>query len=60
MSLALAICQICPPNEVDTMNAVLLNLFDTRSSLMHLLKMMIDEEVSKTGTNPVVAQAASH
>ena len=49
MSLAIAICEICPPNEVDAMNAVMLNLFDTRSSLMHLLKMMIDLEIQKTG-----------
>lgn len=47
--LALAICEICPPNEVDSMNAVLLNLFDTRSSLMGLLKTMIDNEIQKTG-----------
>ena len=49
MALALAICEICPPNEVDAMNAVLLNLFDTRSSLMNLLKTMIDLEIGKTG-----------
>ena len=34
------------------MNAVLLNLFDTRSSLMNLLKTMIDNEIQKTGTVP--------
>ena len=31
------------------MYAVLLNLFDTRSSLMNLLKMMIDLEMGKSG-----------
>lgn len=54
MSLALAICEICPPNEVDSINAVMLNLFDTRSTLMHLLKMMIDLEIKKTGKSIMV------
>ena len=54
MSLALAICEICPPNEVDSINAVMLNLFDTRSTLMHLLKMMIDLEIKKTGKSMMV------
>lgn len=49
MTLALAICEICPPSEADGMIAVLLNLFDTRSSLMSLLKTMIDLEISRTG-----------
>lgn len=55
MALALAICEICPPNEVDAMNAVLLNLFDTRSSLMNLLKTMIDLEIQKTGARLVTS-----
>ncbi|EMD40361.1 hypothetical protein CERSUDRAFT_148314 [Gelatoporia subvermispora B] len=46
--LALTVCEICPASEVDNMIAVLLNIFDTRSSLMCLLKMMIDLEVSRT------------
>ncbi|KAI0775878.1 hypothetical protein BD413DRAFT_470082 [Trametes elegans] len=57
--LALAICEICPPNEVDSMNAVLLNLFDTRSSLMQLLKMMIDIEIRKTDSDTALFRSNS-
>ena len=49
MVLALAICETCPASEVDIVTPVLFNLFDTRSSLMRLLKVMIDREVGRTG-----------
>ncbi|CDO69579.1 hypothetical protein BN946_scf184759.g19 [Trametes cinnabarina] len=58
-TLALAICEICPPHEVDSMNAVLLNLFNTRSSLMNLLKMMIDIEIQKTDSDTALFRGNS-
>jgi len=45
----MAICETCPPGEVDIMVSVMLNLFDTRASLMSLLKLMIDREISHSG-----------
>jgi hypothetical protein len=48
MVLAMAICETCPPSEVDIIISVLMNLFDTRASLMNLLKMMIDREIAHT------------
>ncbi|KAH9948737.1 hypothetical protein B0H21DRAFT_787622 [Amylocystis lapponica] len=51
MMLALAICEVCPPVEVDNLISVLLNIFDTKSSLMTLLKMMIDLEVGRTDSD---------
>ena len=49
MVLAMTICEICPPNEVEMMISVLLNIFDTRESLLSLIKLMIDREVAQTG-----------
>jgi hypothetical protein len=49
MLLALAICEICPSSDVDVIISVLMNLFDTRTSLVSLLKAMIDREISHTG-----------
>jgi hypothetical protein len=49
MVLALAMCETCPPSEVEVMISVLLNLFDARPSLMNLLKLMIDREIAHTG-----------
>ncbi|EKM59988.1 uncharacterized protein PHACADRAFT_115378 [Phanerochaete carnosa HHB-10118-sp] len=48
--LALAICSCCPPGEADQIINVMLNLFDTRSKLMSLVKAMIDKEISSTET----------
>jgi neurofibromin 1 len=49
MLLALAICEICPSSDVDVIISVLMNLFDTRTSLVNLLKSMIDREIAHTG-----------
>lgn len=46
--LALAICSCCPPGEADQIINVMLNLFDTRSKLMSLIKAMIDKEINST------------
>ncbi|KAF9527976.1 hypothetical protein CPB83DRAFT_363170 [Crepidotus variabilis] len=48
MLLALTICDICQPAEVELMISVLLNIFDTRTSLLNLIKLMIEREVTRT------------
>ncbi|KAG0709913.1 hypothetical protein DFH29DRAFT_1012634 [Suillus ampliporus] len=48
MLLAMVICECCPANEVDMMISVLMNIFDTRASLVALLKTMIDREIAHT------------
>ena len=53
MVLAMAVCETCPPAEVDIMISVLLNLFDTRTSLVNLLKLIIDREIARTGRVPL-------
>jgi neurofibromin 1 len=49
MLIALAICEICPSSDVDVIISVLMNLYDTRTSLVNLLKSMIDREIAHTG-----------
>ncbi|KAG8886533.1 Ras GTPase activating protein ira2 [Tulasnella sp. 331] len=48
MLLALAICETCPQNDVEDMISVILNIFDTRGTLVALLKALIDREVTQT------------
>ncbi|TDL29911.1 hypothetical protein BD410DRAFT_780416, partial [Rickenella mellea] len=52
MTLALAICETCPPSDTDILIPVMLNLFDSRASLMSLLKLIIEKEV-RTAPNEV-------
>ena len=47
--LAVAICETCPTEEADFVVPIMLNLFDTRTSLLALLKMLIDREIAKAG-----------
>lgn len=49
MRLVIIICELCPHDEVDKLISTLLNLFDTRVTLMQLLKCMIDREINHTG-----------
>jgi hypothetical protein len=48
--IPMIICEICPPNDVDIMISVLLNIFNNRGSLLSLIKLIIEREVSGTGT----------
>ncbi|TRM67484.1 hypothetical protein BD626DRAFT_544948 [Schizophyllum amplum] len=48
MALALAICEVCPAAEVETIINVLLDLFDTRESAVKLVKQIIDREIAST------------
>ncbi|KAF7432844.1 Ras GTPase activating protein ira2 [Pleurotus ostreatus] len=54
MMLAMAICETCPASEMDNIISVLLNLFDTRASLMTLIKLMIDREVMHAESEPAL------
>lgn len=47
--IPMIICEICPPNDVDIMISVLLNIFNTRGSLLSLIKLIVEHEISGTG-----------
>jgi len=47
--LALAVAETTPVNEVDVMLPVLIGIFDTKTSLLALLKAVIDKEVTRSG-----------
>lgn len=65
--LAVAMCETCPASDTDVLIPVLFNLFDTRASLMSLLKTLIDREIAQTEnesslfrSNNTTARVLSH
>lgn len=46
MFLALSIIENCPPNEIEEKCQMLLNVFNTRGTLLPLLRATIDHEVT--------------
>ncbi|KNZ78617.1 Neurofibromin [Termitomyces sp. J132] len=57
MALALTICEVCPPQEVGIMINVLLNIFDTRESLIKFMKIMIDRDLAVIDTEQSIFRA---
>ncbi|KAF4620069.1 hypothetical protein D9613_004830 [Agrocybe pediades] len=57
--LAMTICEVCPPSEVDMMISVLMNIYDTRPALMKLLKAMIEREVAHTDNKTALFRSNS-
>ena len=49
MILILAICETCPPSDVDTMIPIILNLCENRASIISLLKAIVEREIKDTG-----------
>ena len=48
--IAMAMCNVCPAHEIENLIHVILNIFDTRKSLMRLIKALIAREVAQTST----------
>ncbi|TFK24729.1 hypothetical protein FA15DRAFT_406917 [Coprinopsis marcescibilis] len=59
MVLAITICEICPPSEVEMIISVLLNVFDSRNSLMALMKLMVEREVAQTDSESALFRSNS-
>ncbi|KAG9123617.1 Ras GTPase activating protein ira2 [Ceratobasidium sp. 392] len=49
--IAMAMCNVCPAHEIENLIHVILNIFDTRKSLLRLMKALIEREVAQTSEN---------
>ncbi|KAJ1654692.1 Ras GTPase activating protein ira2 [Dispira simplex] len=52
MTIALALCDVCPVQDIDELSPVLLSVFDARGRTMPLLKAVIEKELLKTDSAP--------
>lgn len=50
-AFAVAICEACPPAELDEMASMLFRALEARGSLIGLIKVLIEREVSQTSTS---------
>jgi neurofibromin 1 len=46
--LALAICEACPPGEVDELSLLMFRVFEGSGNLLGLLKLLVEKEVEHT------------
>lgn len=49
MSLAVAMCSICPTAEIDEMAVCLLTVFEQRGKVFELFEALLRDEIDKTG-----------
>lgn len=48
LALAVAIIEACPPSEVDEISLLLFRVFEAKGTLLALLKVLVDREVTLT------------
>ena len=48
LALAVAICEACPPNEIDEMSLLLFRVFEAKGTCLSLVKMLAEREVALT------------
>ncbi|KDN38513.1 hypothetical protein K437DRAFT_22753 [Tilletiaria anomala UBC 951] len=59
MQLALSICQISRGFDADSLDYVLLNIFDSRGEVMRFLGLALEEEVERTPSEEMVFRSNS-
>jgi neurofibromin 1 len=53
LALAVAICDVCPPGEVDEMSTLLFRVFEAKGMLLSLVKILTEREVAMTSEHNI-------
>lgn len=48
LALAVALCEACPPSEIDEVSLLLFRVFEAKGALLNLMKVLIEREVALT------------
>ncbi|ORX39325.1 putative ras GTPase activator [Kockovaella imperatae] len=59
LALAVAICETCPPSEIDEMSLLLFRVFEAKGTILALLKVLTEREVALTNHEPDLFRANS-
>lgn len=59
LQLALTVCQVCRGYDVDSMDYILLNIFDSRGGSIRFLKAALSEEIERTASEEMVFRSNS-
>ncbi|CAK9779949.1 putative ras GTPase activator [Cutaneotrichosporon oleaginosum] len=59
LSLAVAICEVCPPNELDEMSSLLFRVFESKGNLLSLMKVLVERDVGLTSHESELFRANS-
>ena len=59
LTLAVAVCETCPPSEIDEMSMLLFRVFEAKGSILGLLKVLTEREVAMTNHEPDLFRANS-
>lgn len=59
LALAMAICESCPPGEVDEISMMLFRVFESKGTLLSLMKVLIEREVAQTNHESELFRANS-
>lgn len=59
LALAVAICEACPPNELDEISSLLFRVFESKGNLLSLMKVLIERDVALTSHESELFRANS-
>lgn len=48
LALAVSICEICPPGEIDEMSTLLFRVFEAKGLFLALVKALVEREIALT------------
>lgn len=58
LAIALAVCETCPPSEVDEISLLLFRVFEAKGTLLGLLKVLVEREVNQTSASTALRPLA--
>lgn len=59
LALVMALCESCPPSEVDELTLLLYRVFEAKGTLLSLMKLLVEREVAQTNHESELFRANS-